>query len=320
MELVSKHCVVEVYTGEGYPSHNELLSRITDKDGLLCFVANKIGKEIMDAGPKLKVISTASAGYNHLEVSEATQRGIYVCNTPGGPTEATADLAFTLLLATARRVVEADRFVRNGEWKILTPLIFFGAPVWKKTIGIIGFGQVGRAVARRANGFNMEVLYTDVAPAASQIENELSAKFIPLDDLLRESDFISLHTPVTKETYHLINEERLKLMKPTAILINTSRGPTVDEAALFQTLKEKRIAGAGLDVFEKEPISEDNPLIGLDNVVLLPHIGSSTEETRINMELMAVENLLTVFKGERPSGWLNPEAQVVRGPADMKAV
>jgi glyoxylate reductase len=316
MELLGGCCVTDAYGGATNVSREEVLARVADKDGLICLIANKVDAELMDAGRGLRVILTASVGYNHVDVAEATKRGIYVCNSPSGPVEATADMAFGLLLAAARRIVEADKYFRAGKWKEVTPMILLGAPVAERTIGIVGFGQIGRAVARRARGFAMKVLYTDVTRAPQQVEKELDAEYRTLEALLQQSDFVSVHTPVTPETVHLIDEKTLSLMKPTAILINTSRGPMVDEAALFIALKEKRILGAALDVHEQEPSGPGDPLLVLDNVILLPHIGSSTEETRIKTELAAAESLIAVLKGERPRGWLNPDVEKIR-PLDQ---
>ncbi len=312
MELLQRYCNIELHEGEHNATEEEIISHLDNKDGIICFIANRMGDAIMEAAPNLKVISTASAGYNHIDIDEATKRGIYVCNTPGGPTEATADLAFGLLMTAGRRIAEADRYMRRGEWKVLSPIMFFGTPVWGKTLGVVGFGQIGRAVARRARGFNMKILYTDVAPAPPTAEQELAARFVSLEELLGESDFVTIHTPVTEATYHLMNDARFAMMKSTAVLVNTSRGGTVDEAALVKALKTGIIAGAGIDVFENEPTGTDNPLFALDNVVVLPHIGSSTEETRVNMAVLAVENLLAALRGEKPQGLLNPTVEHVR--------
>ena len=318
---LSEYCEVDVYQGDGAPSPEEVLAHLGGKDGYIGLIAVKIGKDIIDAAPpSLKVISTASAGYNHIEVTEATKKGIYVCNAADGPTEATADIAFALLLSVARRVVEADKYLRRDEWKIVTPMIFFGAPVHGKTLGIIGFGRIGRAVAKRASGFDMKVLYSDVARAAPEVEKALNARFVTMEELLKESDFVSIHTPVSDATHHLIDARALDLMKPTAILINTSRGVMVDEKALAAVLREKKIAGAGLDVYEKEPTGKSNPLCDFDNVVLLPHIGSSTEETRVKTTRIAAENLISVLKGERPAGLLNKEVENIRPLSKIKMI
>jgi len=229
-----------------------------------------------------------------------------VTNTPGVLTETTADLAFALILATARRIVEADKFTRSGKWKSWGPMLFLGRDVYGATLGIIGLGRIGQAVARRAKGFNMKVIYYS-RKRKEDVERELGVEYRELRSLLREADIVSIHTPLTEETYHLIGEKELSLMKPTAILINTARGAVVDQKALYKALKERRIFGAGLDVYEKEPIDADDPLMELDNVVLLPHIGSASVETRGRMARMAAENLLAGLRGEKPPNLVNPE-------------
>jgi len=312
-ELVGEVCDVEFYKGDAPSTAEEIVSRIGDKDGLLCLVRDEVGKEAMDAGVNLKVISTASVGFEHIDVAEAAKRGIYVGYTPGVLTDATADLAFSLLLSAARRIAEGDRYVRAGRWKVAwSPSAFLGASVWGKTIGIIGLGRIGRAVARRARGFDMKVFYTDPVRIPVEEERELGVEFRTLASLLAESDFVSIHAPSTPETFHLMDETRLAMMKTGAILVNTSRGPLVDEAALARVLREGRIAGTALDVFEKEPIAEDSPLLVLENVTLVPHIGSATEDSRRRMAETAAINLINVLKGERPLSWLNPDAEKVR--------
>lgn len=319
IELIREHCDVVLHEREEPPDHIEIVRNIQDKDALLCFVTDRIDKDVISAGAVLKVISTYSVGFEHIDVVEATKRGIYIGYTPGVLTEATADCTFALLLNAARRTAEADRFVRRFDWTISwSPTMFLGESVWESTIGIIGLGKIGRAVAKRAKGFNMKILYNDVTRLSPQEEKELDIKFRSFDALLRESDFVSVHVPFTKETHHLMDEKNLRLMKPSAILINTSRGPTVDGAALVKALKEKWIAGAGLDVYEKEPIEKDNPLLQLDNVVLLPHIGSATREARAKMAELAAFNLLAVLRGEPPPHWLNPEVENIRPLSEVK--
>ena len=312
-ELVGKVADVEFYKGDAPSTAEEIISLVGNKDGLLCLVGDRIGKEIMDAGVKLKVISTASVGFEHIDVAEATRRGIYVGYTPGVLTDATADLAFALLLSAGRRIAEADRYIRAGRWKVAwSPSAFLGASVWGKTIGIIGFGRIGRAVAKRARGFDMRILYAETARLPVEEEISLAVEFRSLEDLLAESDFVSIHAPSTAETFHLMDENRLAKMKEGAILVNTSRGPLVDEAALARVLQEGRIGGAALDVFEKEPIAGDNPLLGLENVTLVPHVGSATQDSRRKMAETAAVNLINVLKGERPPSWLNPDVESVR--------
>ena len=312
-ELVGKECDVEFYKGDAPSTAEEIKSLVGNKDGLLCLVGDRIGQEIMDVGVKLKVISTASVGFEHIDVAEATRRGIYVGYTPGVLTDATADLAFALLLCAARRIAEADRYIRAGRWKVAwSPSAFLGASVWGKTLGIVGFGRIGRAVAKRARGFDMRVLYAETARLPVEEEASLAVEFRSLEDLLAESDFVSIHTPSTAETFHLMDENRLAKMKAGAILVNTSRGPLVDESALARALEEGRIGGAALDVFEKEPIAGDNPLLGLENVTLVPHVGSATQDSRRKMAETAAVNLINVLKGERPPSWLNPDVESVR--------
>jgi glyoxylate reductase len=319
IDLISESCDVVFHGGEEAPAREEILRNIPDKDGILCLVGDRMDKEAIDLAGNLKIISTMSAGFEHIDIAYATGKGIYVGYAPDALTEATADLTFSLLLAAARRIPESDRFMRQRKWKISwTPLFMLGKSVWESTLGIIGLGKIGKAVAKRARGFNMRILYTDSVRLTPAEERELSVTFRSLEDLLKESDFVSIHVPVTDETRHFMNEERLKLMKPSAVLINASRGATVDEPALIKALREKWIAGAALDVYEKEPIADNNPLLDLENVVLVPHIGSATIEARTKMAETAVLNLLAVLKGERPPRLLNPDVMTVRPLAKVK--
>ena len=321
IRLIAEFCDIVVHPGEEPPDEKEIIRNVGDKDAILCLLSDRINKNVINAAPVLKVISTMSAGFEHIDVSEATNKGIYICYTPGILTDATADLAFTLLLSVSRRIVEADRFVREMNWKIAwSPELFLGQSVCGSTIGIIGLGRIGKGMARRAQGFNMKVIYNNITGLLPDEEKELGIEYRSLDDLLGESDFVSLHVPLTKETYHIIDENRLMSMKPGAILINTSRGSVIDEAALIRALKENRIAGAGLDVFEKEPLDADNPLLKMDNVILLPHIGSANTKTRGNMSEIAAENLLAVLKGQPPLYWLNPEAEKIKPLTEAKEV
>lgn len=306
LELVLENCDAEVWQEETPPPREVLIEKIRDCEGALTLLSDRMDAEVMDNAPKLRVISNYAVGYDNIDVPEATKRGIMVTNTPGVLTETTADLAFALILATARRIAEADKYTRMGIWKTWGPMLLLGRDVYGATLGIIGFGRIGQAVARRAKGFNMRILYYDIK-RNEEAERELGAEYRDLPSLLREADIVSIHTPLTKETYHMIGEKELSLMKPTAILVNTARGAVVDQKALYKVLKEKRIFGAGLDVYEKEPIDKDDPLIELDNVVLLPHIGSASVETREKMAIMAAENLLAGLRGERPKHLVNPE-------------
>lgn len=303
LEHLASGADVDVYGGSGPIPREELLQRVQGKDGLLCMLSDRIDAEVMDAGSRLKVISTYAVGYNNIDVAEASRRGIAVANTPGVLREATADLAFALLMAAARRIPESDRFVRAGKFHGWEPEMMLGREVHGRTLGIVGLGDIGAAVARRAGGFDMEVLYHNRTPSSRAAE--VSATFLPLDELLRRSDFVSLHVPSTRETRHLIGERELGLMKRTAILINASRGEVVDEAALVRALKGGTIAGAGLDVYEREPDLSPG-LAELDNVVLTPHTGSGTHEARERMAVMAAQSLLDVLDGRRPKYLVNP--------------
>jgi glyoxylate reductase len=276
----------------------ELIRRLQGRGGLVCQIIATVDDEVL-AVPGLKVVSNVAVGFNNIDVAAARRRGIVVTNTPDVLTETTADFAWALLMAAGRRVVEADRYVRSGEWKVWKWDLLWGADVHGKTLGVVGFGRIGRAVARRALGFGMRVLYHDTVRADAAVERELNATATDLDTLLRESDFISLHTLLSPETRHLINERTLRLMKKTAVLVNAARGPVVDEAALVRALTEGWIKGAGLDVLEDEPRIHPG-LIGLPNVTLAPHIASATLETRIAMGSLAVRNCLAVLDGKPP--------------------
>jgi len=306
LDLLQKECEVKVNPHERVLTRQELIDGVKEADGLLCLLTDTIDKEVMDANPKLKIISNYAVGYNNIDVEEATRRGIMVTNTPGVLTDTTADLTWAILMCVARRIVEADRFTRQGKFKQWSPMLFLGSDVHHSTLGIVGFGRIGRAVARRARGFEMKVLYTDVRRAPEKVEEELEAKFVFLDELLSSSDFVSLHAPLLPTTYHLIGEKELRRMKRTAFLINAARGPLVDEKALVRALKEGWIAGAALDVYENEP--ELTPgLAELGNVVLVPHIGSASTATREKMATMAATNLLAGLKGEVPPNLVNRE-------------
>jgi glyoxylate reductase len=284
----------------------ELIARLKGRQGLVCLITDTIDAPLLAACPDLKVVSNVAVGFNNIDVAAATSRGVVVTNTPDVLTETTADFAWTLLMATARRVVEADRYVREGKFTQWEYMVLLGGDVHGKTLGIIGFGRIGRAIARRALGFNMRVLYQDAVAANPATERELRATRTDTATLLRESDFVTLHTPLLPETQHLINAKSLRTMKKTAYLINASRGPVVDEAALAQALKEGWIAGAGIDVFEREP--EVHPaLMGLPNVVLAPHIASASSDTRLEMANLAVDNCLAVLEGKTPPTPVNPE-------------
>lgn len=306
LSLVQAACAVDLWTDDLPPSRGVLLARVASVDGLLCLLTDRIDAAVMDAaGPGLKVISNHAVGFDNVDVPAATARGIPVGNTPGILTDATADFAFALLLAAARRVAEGERFVRAGKWVTWGPSLLLGPDVHGATLGLIGFGRIGQALARRAAGFAMRVLYHD--PTAPQPAPGLRAAPADLETLLREADFVSLHVPLTPQTRGLINRETLALMKPTAVLINTARGPVVDATALYEALRDRRIFAAALDVTDPEPIPLDSPLLALDNCLIVPHIASASVATRDKMALMAAQNLIAGLRGERLPNCVNPE-------------
>jgi glyoxylate reductase len=312
LKIIRERFDAEVWQEYAPPPKKVIIEKARDVDALATLLSDRIDAEVFDAAPKLKIVAQMAVGFDNIDVQEATKRGIYVTNTPEVLTETTADFAWALLMAVARRVVEADKYVRTGQWKVgWHPSMLLGRDVHGATIGIVGAGRIGYAVAERAKGFNMKILYYDVIPRP-EMEKKLGAKRVDLDTLLKEADFVSIHVPLMKETYHLINANKLRLMKKTAYLINNARGPVVDEKALYEALKEGRIAGAGLDVFEQEPTPVDNPLLKLDNVVVAPHISSASYETRSKMAEMVAENLVAFFEGRKPPNLVNPEVMKVR--------
>ena len=284
----------------------ELLARVADKQALVCLLTEKVDEELLAAAPNLRVAATVSVGYDNIDVAACTRHKVVAANTPGVLDETTADLAWTLLMAIARRLVEGDAWIRTGTWPGWDLDQLLGGDVWGKTLGIVGFGRIGREVARRARGFQMRILYANRTRASLDAERELQAEFADMDRILRESDFVTLHVPLIPETRHLISREAFAKMKPTAYLINTSRGPVVDEAALVEALEQKKIAGAALDVYEQEPRVHPG-LIARKDVILAPHIGSATVETRTRMAVMAAKNAVALFKGERPPNALNAQ-------------
>jgi glyoxylate reductase len=306
LEMVREVCETRVWKGELPPPREVLLDEVREIEGLLCLLTDKVDAELLDAAPKLKVVSNMAVGFDNIHVAECTKRGIPVGNTPGVLTDTTADLAFALLMVAARRIVEGDRFVREGRWKTWGPTLLLGYDIHGATLGIIGFGRIGQAVARRAEGFDMRILYYDII-RREELEEEMEIEYADIESLLRESDFVTLHTILSPETHHLIGERELKLMKETAILINSARGPIVDPKALYRALKEGWIAYAALDVTEPEPISMDDPLLTLDNLVIVPHLGSASHATRTKMATMAAANLIAGLKGERFPHCVNPE-------------
>jgi glyoxylate reductase len=296
LRLISSDVQVDLNGHEQPLSPRELLARLRGKEGLICQITDTIDDTVL-ATPGLKVVSNVAVGYNNIDVAAAKRRGIVVTNTPDVLTDTTADFAWALLMAAARRVVEADRFARSGQWKSWKWDLLWGLDVHGKTLGVLGFGRIGRAVARRALGFDMRVLYHDVARATSDVESALKATYVDRETLLREADFVSLHVLLSSETRHLIDERALRSMKKTAVLVNAARGPIVDEAALVRALAEGWIAAAGLDVFEEEPVITPG-LLDLSNVVLAPHIASASFDTRVAMSTLAMQNCLAVLDGK----------------------
>jgi glyoxylate reductase len=298
LELIPKDLAVELNGHERPLSRRELLARLLGKQGLICQITDTIDDEVL-ATPGLQVVANVAVGYNNIDVAAARHRGVIVTNTPDVLTETTADFAWALLMAAARRVVEADRYARSGEWKTWQWDLLWGLDVHGKTIGVLGFGRIGRAVARRALGFGMRVLYHDAVRAMPEIEREHKAIYVDKETLLRESDFVTLYVLLSAETRHLIDEPALRSMKKTAVLVNAARGPIVDEAALARALGEGWIAAAGLDVFEEEPKIHPG-LLPLTNAVLAPHIASASFDTRVAMSTLAVKNCLAVLDGKPP--------------------
>ena len=298
---------VETWTERQPPPYSVLLDKVKGIDGLLCLLTDSIDKQLIETGKSLKVIGQMAVGYDNIDISTATARGIPVGNTPGVLTNATADLTWALLMAAARRIVEAERFVKAGQWQTWEPTLLLGADFTGSTLGIIGLGRIGQAVARRARGFDLRILYYSRHRQDSALEQSLGVEYAELETLLSESDFVTLHTSLSAETYHLISDRQLQLMKSSAILINTARGAIVDVRALYQALNTKQIAGAALDVTDPEPIPLDSPLLTLDNVIITPHIGSASEQTRAKMAQMAVNNLIAGLEARKLPNCVNPE-------------
>ncbi|MEJ2661075.1 MAG: D-glycerate dehydrogenase [Desulfobacteraceae bacterium] len=305
IERIEREQRVQAHRRDCPIERRAFLESIGDKQGLLSMITDQVDAQLLDRAPGLKIIANFGVGYNNIDVPAATRRGIMVTNTPGVLTDTTADLTMALILAVARRVVEGDRHTRQGRFRFWAPFYFLGHEVTGKTLGIVGMGRIGRAVARRAAGFNMQVLYHNRNPLAEEEEQVLQVQYADLKTLLQEADFISLHTPLTPQTRHLIGSRELAWMKSNAFLINTARGAVVDERALLGALEQGRIGGAGLDVYENEPMVTRG-LERLDNVVLLPHVGSATVETRQRMAAMDVDNLLAGLEGRMPPNCINP--------------
>lgn len=285
----------------------ELLEFIKGRDGILSQLTDKVDDEFFEAaGPQLKIVANYAVGYNNIDVDAATRHGVIITNTPGVLTDTTADLAWTLIMSVGRRIVEADRFMRAGKYKGWAPMLFLGGDIHHKTLGIIGMGRIGQAVARRATGFGMKVIYSDAQPISKDLEKELNATYMSKEEVLKNADFLSLHVPLMPETTHMISDKEFDMMKSTAYLINSSRGPVVDEKALVKALQDKKIAGAGLDVYENEPEMAEG-MAELDNITIVPHIASASIATRTKMGTMAAENIVAYFKGEVPPNMVNPE-------------
>jgi len=307
LRMLEEACELKIWPHSDVPATREFLEKeIVDAEGLYCLLTEKIDKDILEKGNRLRAISTMAVGYNNIDVSAATERGIPVSNTPDVLTETTADLAFALLLATARRVVESSDFLRRGEWKTWSPMLLTGQDVYGATLGIIGMGRIGEAVGRRASGFDMKVLYHN-RRRKPEVEEKYGFEYAELNQLLSQSDFVVILVPYSSETANLITMDQLRLMKKTASLINVARGGIVNEKDLYDALTGGVIWAAGLDVFETEPVPLDHPLLTLPNVVALPHIGSASIRTRTKMAQLAAENLLMSLAGQRPKCLVNPE-------------
>ncbi len=304
-EILNAGCEVEYWTKPERISKEELQQRVKDKEALVCLLTEKVDANLLSAAPKLRIAANVAVGFDNIDVAACTKRGVVATNTPGVLDETTADFAWTLLMAVARRLGEGEALARSGNWKGWDLDQLVGTDVWGKTLGIVGFGRIGKAMARRAGGFQMKVVYADAVRAQETVEKELNATYRGMNDLLAESDFISVHVPLLPETRGLFDGPRFHRMKPTAFLINTSRGAVVDEAALVHALESGKIAGAALDVYENEPFI--HPGLKRPNVVLAPHIASASIETRTKMACMAAENVVALFKGQRPANMLNPE-------------
>jgi glyoxylate reductase len=311
LAMVREVAEAKVWSEQLPPPKSVIIEEVRECEGLLSLLTDTIDTEVMEAGENLKVISNYAVGYNNIDVQAATERGIYVGNTPGVLTDTTADMAWALLMAAGRRIVEGDNYVRALKWKTWEPQLLLGTDVCEATLGIVGLGRIGQAVARRAQGFDMRILYYDMV-RNEEIEKSLGVEFVELDDLLRQSDFVSLHCPLTDETTHLIGARECEVMGPESYLINTSRGPVVDEAALYDALRDNKIRGAGLDVTEVEPISDDSPLLELDNLVICPHIASASFKTRNKMATMAAENLVAGLQGKPLPNCVNPDVVPVK--------
>ncbi len=298
---------VDVWPDELPPPRERLLDAVTDADGLLCLLTDRIDGELLAAAPRLRVVSTMAVGHDNIDVAACTRRGVVVGHTPGVLTETTADFAFALLLAAARRVVEGDRAVREGRWRTWRPSFLLGRDLFGATLGIVGLGAIGQAVARRARGFDMRLLYADPR-RKTEVERALGVEHVTFDELLAVCDFVSVHAPLTPQTRHLFDDAAFAKMKPAAVFVNTSRGAVVDEVALHRALETGRIAAAAIDVAEREPLPKSDPLLRLPNLIVTPHIASASVATRERMAALAVDNLLAGLAGQTPRHCVNPEA------------
>jgi len=312
LKLLRKEFEVMVNEEDKLLTRQEILEKPKDAEGIVTLLADRIDRGIIDELKNLKVIANYAVGYNNIDVEYATKKGIMVTNTPGVLTETTADLTWALILAVARRIVEADNFIREKKFEGWRPQLLLGDDVYGRTLGIIGFGRIGQAVARRAKGFDMKILYYSRKRVDETLEKVLNASFVPLEQLLKESDFITIHTPLTKETYHLIDEKEFSMMKETAYLINTSRGAVINERELVKALRSGKLKGAALDVFENEP-EVTLELLKMKNVILTPHIGSASESTRNKMSMMVAENVIKALKGQTPPNLVPEQRKKLKG-------
>ncbi len=306
IKLLQESCDVEIWDSDDVVPRDVFLKAISDKDAVLCLLTDKVDAETMDVAKSVKIFANMAVGFDNIDVEECTKRGVMASNTPGVLTDTTADFAFTLLMATARRIREGHEFIQAGKWETWGPLLLMGQDIHHATLGLIGLGRIGTEMARRGQGFSMRVLYNDVV-RREDLEQELSLEYADFDTVLRESDFVSMHVPYMPATHHLISTEQLAMMKQSAVLINTARGPIVDPQALYTALKSGEIWAAGLDVTDPEPIPMDDPLLTLDNCLIAPHIASASFNTRSDMSELAANNILAALSGERPPTILNPD-------------
>ena len=308
LDTIAEVTEMDLWEDELPPSRDVLMKKVQDIDGLLSLLTDKVDAGLMDAAPKLKIVSNMAVGFDNIEVAEATKRSILVGNTPGVLTETTADFAWSLIMAAGRRIAEGDRWTRSGKWQTWGPMILLGHDIHHATLGIVGCGRIGLEIAKRARGFDMKLLYHDAIRRKPEEEKEYGLEFVPdLYDLLSRSDFVTVHVPLTAETRHMISSQEFAAMKPAAVFVNSARGPIVDPKALYEALKSGQIFAAGLDVTEPEPITMDDPLLTLENIIIAPHIASASVATRTKMANMAAANLIAGLKGEMPPNCVNPE-------------